>query len=150
MHAIVFDACSACLCVHRAGLVPTFCASVCVHAQVGCDGPSTWSATLAAVNPDVGFAPSAVLLSAYGYFDGTTRPDALRAANAHSGSSTSSSGGSRKVAVAYSTFCAGVSEVELDVLTGERRLLSCEMRYDCGYSLNPSIDLGQVGPSATG
>jgi len=37
-----------------------------------------------------------------------------------------------------------VCQVELDMLTGERRVLSSHVHYDCGFSLNPGIDLGQV------
>jgi hypothetical protein len=46
--------------------------------------------------------------------------------------------------VKYSAFGAAVSEVELDVLTGERRVLYSHIVYDCGKSLNPGIDLGQI------
>ncbi|CEL95372.1 unnamed protein product [Vitrella brassicaformis CCMP3155] len=44
----------------------------------------------------------------------------------------------------YDTYGAAVSEVEIDVLTGERRIHYCEMLYDCGKSLNPLIDIGQA------
>lgn len=44
----------------------------------------------------------------------------------------------------YSAFGAAVTEVELDMLTGERRVVATDIAYDCGYSLNPRIDLGQV------
>lgn len=37
-----------------------------------------------------------------------------------------------------------VAEVELDIITGETQLLYVEMNYDCGISLNPSIDIGQI------
>jgi CO/xanthine dehydrogenase Mo-binding subunit len=34
--------------------------------------------------------------------------------------------------------------VELDVLTGECEILSTDILYDCGRSLNPFVDIGQV------
>jgi len=43
----------------------------------------------------------------------------------------------------YHIYGACVSEVELDVLTGETTILSSSILYDCGKSLNPIIDLGQ-------
>ncbi|WIA33322.1 hypothetical protein OEZ86_006460 [Tetradesmus obliquus] len=96
------------------------------YAKVGADGLATWRDTLAAICPDVGFAPNAAMLSAYGWFDGST------------------GSGAAKQAVQYSAFGAALSEVELDVLTGERRVVASSILYDCGYPLNPGIDLGQV------
>jgi len=43
----------------------------------------------------------------------------------------------------YNIFGAACSEVEVDALTGETVILSTSMLYDCGKSLNPTIDLGQ-------
>merc|ERR1712070_150481 len=43
----------------------------------------------------------------------------------------------------YHIYGACVSEVELDMLTGETTILSSSILYDCGKSLNPTIDLGQ-------
>lgn len=37
-----------------------------------------------------------------------------------------------------------VSQVEIDILTGETRCLQTDIIYDCGHSLNPAVDLGQV------
>merc|ERR1712046_183093 len=39
---------------------------------------------------------------------------------------------------------AACSVVELDTLTGEYHILSTDIVYDAGTSLNPEIDLGQV------
>ena len=37
-----------------------------------------------------------------------------------------------------------VSEVAVDTLTGENRILRVDILHDCGRSLNPAIDLGQI------
>ncbi len=39
---------------------------------------------------------------------------------------------------------AAVSEVVIDTLTGEFRLLRADLLHDCGRSLNPAIDRGQI------
>ena len=44
----------------------------------------------------------------------------------------------------YPVFGASVSEVEIDVLTGETKVLSSHIVMDSGKSLNPAIDIGQV------
>ncbi|XP_020903902.1 xanthine dehydrogenase isoform X2 [Exaiptasia diaphana] len=44
----------------------------------------------------------------------------------------------------YSTYGATCTEVELDVLTGERDIIRTDILYDCGQSMNPEIDVGQV------
>ena len=44
----------------------------------------------------------------------------------------------------YYVYGAAVSEVVLDTLTGENRLLRADILNDCGRSLNPAIDLGQI------
>ncbi|WP_406698075.1 molybdopterin cofactor-binding domain-containing protein [Singulisphaera sp. Ch08] len=45
---------------------------------------------------------------------------------------------------AYFTYAFSVSEVEIDVLTGESTVLRADIRYDAGRSLNPAIDIGQI------
>ena len=44
----------------------------------------------------------------------------------------------------YFAYGAAVSEVVVDTLTGEWKLLAAHVLHDAGSSLNPSIDLGQV------
>jgi xanthine dehydrogenase large subunit len=44
----------------------------------------------------------------------------------------------------YFAYGAAVAEVEVDTLTGEYRLRRADILHDCGKSLNPAIDLGQV------
>jgi xanthine dehydrogenase large subunit len=44
----------------------------------------------------------------------------------------------------YFAYGAAVSEVVVDTLTGEYRLLRVDIVHDCGDSLNPAVDLGQV------
>lgn len=44
----------------------------------------------------------------------------------------------------YFNYATAVSEVEVDVLTGEFTILRSDIVYDAGHSLNPAIDIGQV------
>lgn len=44
----------------------------------------------------------------------------------------------------YFTYGAAVAEVLLDTLTGEHRCIAAHLVQDCGHSLNPAIDLGQI------
>ena len=44
----------------------------------------------------------------------------------------------------YFAYGAAVSEVAIDTLTGETKLLRVDILHDVGRSLNPAIDLGQV------
>lgn len=44
----------------------------------------------------------------------------------------------------YFAYGAAVSEVEIDTLTGEYRVLRADILHDCGRSLNPAIDRGQI------
>ncbi|XP_022729336.1 indole-3-acetaldehyde oxidase-like isoform X1 [Durio zibethinus] len=45
---------------------------------------------------------------------------------------------------AYLNYGAAVSEVEINLLTGETTILQTDLIYDCGQSLNPAVDLGQI------
>jgi len=42
------------------------------------------------------------------------------------------------------TYSSACSVVEVDVLTGETKVLRSDVVYDMGWSLNPAIDVGQV------
>ncbi len=44
----------------------------------------------------------------------------------------------------YYAYGAAVSEVVVDTLTGESRLLRADLLHDAGRSLNPAVDIGQV------
>ena len=44
----------------------------------------------------------------------------------------------------YFTYGASISEVAIDTLTGESRVLATDILQDVGASLNPAIDLGQI------
>mgnify|MGYP003333575000 FL=1 len=44
----------------------------------------------------------------------------------------------------YYAFAAAAAEVAIDTLTGECRVLRADLVEDCGLSLNPAIDLGQI------
>jgi xanthine dehydrogenase large subunit len=44
----------------------------------------------------------------------------------------------------YFSYGAGIAEVAVDTLTGENRVLRVDLLQDCGASLNPAIDLGQI------
>jgi xanthine dehydrogenase/oxidase len=42
------------------------------------------------------------------------------------------------------TYSAACSVTEVDVLTGEVKILSSDIVYDMGWSMNPALDIGQV------
>lgn len=44
----------------------------------------------------------------------------------------------------YFSYGAAISEVVIDTLTGESRVLRVDILHDTGRSLNPAIDLGQI------
>ena len=44
----------------------------------------------------------------------------------------------------YYAWGAACSEVAIDTLTGENRCLRADILHDCGASLNPAIDIGQI------
>jgi len=44
----------------------------------------------------------------------------------------------------YFSYGAAVSEVAIDTLNGEYRLLRVDILHDVGHSLNPALDLGQI------
>lgn len=44
----------------------------------------------------------------------------------------------------YYEYGAGVALVEIDLLTGQHKILESHVVFDAGQSLNPSIDIGQI------
>ncbi|KAH9323339.1 hypothetical protein KI387_017978, partial [Taxus chinensis] len=44
----------------------------------------------------------------------------------------------------YLNYGAAASEVEVDLLSGATTILQTDIIYDCGRSLNPAVDLGQI------
>lgn len=44
----------------------------------------------------------------------------------------------------YFAYGVAVTEAAIDTLTGENRLLRADILHDCGASLNPALDIGQI------
>jgi len=44
----------------------------------------------------------------------------------------------------YNSYGVACTEVLVDVLTGETQILQTDILFDCGISLNPAVDIGQV------
>ncbi|PHR86895.1 MAG: xanthine dehydrogenase molybdopterin binding subunit [Moritella sp.] len=44
----------------------------------------------------------------------------------------------------YYAYGAAVSEVIIDTLTGENKVTRVDILHDCGQSLNPAVDMGQI------
>jgi xanthine dehydrogenase large subunit len=44
----------------------------------------------------------------------------------------------------YFAYGAALSEVVIDTLTGEHKVVAVDILHDVGHSLNPAIDLGQI------
>ncbi|NRA98835.1 MAG: xanthine dehydrogenase molybdopterin binding subunit [Rhodobacteraceae bacterium] len=44
----------------------------------------------------------------------------------------------------YFAYGCAVTEVVIDTLTGENRILRTDILHDCGASLNPALDVGQI------
>ena len=44
----------------------------------------------------------------------------------------------------YDIWAVIISEVEMDVLTGERNILRCDLMEDTGATINPEVDIGQI------
>ena len=44
----------------------------------------------------------------------------------------------------YFAYGAAITEVVIDTLTGENRILRADLLHDCGASLNPALDIGQI------
>jgi len=45
---------------------------------------------------------------------------------------------------AYDIWGAALTEVEVDGLTGEINVVSCNLTEDTGASVNPALDVGQI------
>jgi len=43
----------------------------------------------------------------------------------------------------YNSYGVAISQIQLDVLTGEVQILRSDILFDCGISLNPAVDIGQ-------
>ena len=78
-------------------------------------------------------------LTSYGYFNGDKTGN-----NKGLPPPPPASAGALSQFHTYFVYAAAVTEVELDVLTGEITVLSMDVVYDSGVSLNPKIDLGQI------
>ncbi|XP_072923323.1 xanthine dehydrogenase/oxidase-like isoform X2 [Hemitrygon akajei] len=44
----------------------------------------------------------------------------------------------------YNSYGVTVAEAEVDILTGENQITQVDILFDCGESLNPDVDIGQV------
>ncbi|KAK7469496.1 hypothetical protein BaRGS_00036475 [Batillaria attramentaria] len=44
----------------------------------------------------------------------------------------------------YNVYAAAVTEAEVDVLTGQSQIVRTDILYDCGESLSPDVDIGQM------
>ncbi|XP_042427206.1 indole-3-acetaldehyde oxidase-like isoform X3 [Zingiber officinale] len=44
----------------------------------------------------------------------------------------------------YLNYGAAISEVEVDIATGATTIIRSDLIYDCGQSLNPAVDMGQI------
>ncbi|DBA80138.1 TPA: hypothetical protein ACH3X2_007614 [Trebouxia sp. C0005] len=114
------------------------CAKICrrlqPHLQQKGSTWDTWQATVAEVQDGSGVAPASVMLSAYGFYDGTERDKDGR----------TTKGSKSAKPLKYTSFGAACSEVEIDLLTGEKTVLRSDLYFDCGRSLNPAVDIGQI------
>eukprot|EP01099_Mayorella_cantabrigiensis_P001300 TRINITY_DN1561_c0_g1_i1.p1 TRINITY_DN1561_c0_g1~~TRINITY_DN1561_c0_g1_i1.p1 ORF type:complete len:805 (-),score=201.37 TRINITY_DN1561_c0_g1_i1:192-2579(-) len=52
--------------------------------------------------------------------------------------------GAQGAMVQYFSYCAVVNQVHVDVLSGRVDIERCDILYDCGTSMNPTIDIGQI------
>jgi len=60
------------------------------------------------------------------------------------GASLTATGSRQRFLALYPTPCAGLAKVQLDVHTGEVQVMRAEIFEDCGKSLNPAVDVGQI------
>ncbi|KAK9807521.1 hypothetical protein WJX72_001412 [[Myrmecia] bisecta] len=117
-----------------------------IKADSGKTAGEVWRNAIAEIHPSPAWSPSKALLSAYGYFDGTETPtekpcDPEDVPHTHPVVKHEKR---KKAPMAYTLFGAMLSEVEVDVLTGERFMRRTDIHFDCGHSINPGVDIGQV------
>ena len=44
----------------------------------------------------------------------------------------------------YNIWAVIATEVEIDLITGERNIVRCDLIEDTGAALNPEVDIGQI------
>eukprot|EP00955_Chlamydomonas_euryale_P015546 166542-Chlamydomonas_euryale.AAC.4 len=134
------------------------CASVCAQAFTGgsttsegaCQAVRACCETLVSrlkANADAkqlgdSYTWAELIAAAGGMFAGF--PGDVRLIAHEEGMGTPAGEGAPAPQIMYDTYGAGVAVVEVDALTGDRRVLSVDLLYDTGKTLNPAVDLGQT------
>ena len=124
-------------------------------AEDGTSGDAAWTALVGAMNGPVNLQAS-VCWNA----PGTTTVTTVTKDEPDEGEQPVVMTDKQPKQLSYHNWGVALSEVELDTLTGSTSIVGCEnlcacmtgevtilstkMYYDCGKSLNPAIDIGQV------